>query len=175
MFIFEWGGVDWENVNGVGAGIEGSTESEAGSRLWNVSTKPKLGLEPTNREIMTWGKVGLLTDRATQAYLTDLFFFRKNSRSGITRLKKRMNSFKAYYTYCQIPSRNALNQFILYYQHVRCLLSCTLSIMGFTILFFPFLNMWPILNLCLFCLLLKYITLQLYLCWLLYSASAISL
>ena len=40
---------------------EGDTESEAGSRLQAVSTKPNIGLEPTNREIMTdegvWGKL----------------------------------------------------------------------------------------------------------------------
>ena len=32
---------------------EGDTESEAGSRLWAVSTEPDAGLELTNREIMT--------------------------------------------------------------------------------------------------------------------------
>ena len=31
----------------------GDTESEAGSRLLAVSTKPDAGLEPTNHEIMT--------------------------------------------------------------------------------------------------------------------------
>ena len=32
---------------------EGDRESEAGSRLWGVSTEPDMGLELTNREIMT--------------------------------------------------------------------------------------------------------------------------
>ena len=32
---------------------EGATECEAGSRLRAVSTEPAVGLEPTNREIMT--------------------------------------------------------------------------------------------------------------------------
>ena len=32
---------------------EGDTESEAGSRLPAVGTEPDMGLEPTNREIMT--------------------------------------------------------------------------------------------------------------------------
>ena len=32
---------------------EGDTESEAGCRLWAVSTEPDAGLEPTNWEIMT--------------------------------------------------------------------------------------------------------------------------
>ena len=36
-----------------GAEREGDTESEAGSRLWAVSTEPEEGLEPTDREIMT--------------------------------------------------------------------------------------------------------------------------
>ena len=46
---------------------EGDTESETGSRLWAVSTEPDAGLELTDREIMTWGEVGRLTDWATQA------------------------------------------------------------------------------------------------------------
>ena len=45
------------------------TESEAGSRLWAVSTEPHAGLELTNREIMTWAKVRGLTDWATQVPL----------------------------------------------------------------------------------------------------------
>ena len=32
---------------------EGDTESEAGARLWAVSTEPDMGLEPTSCEIMT--------------------------------------------------------------------------------------------------------------------------
>ena len=36
-----------------GAERGGDTESEAGSRLPAVSTEPDVGLEPTNREIMT--------------------------------------------------------------------------------------------------------------------------
>ena len=36
-----------------GAGREGDTESEAGSRFQAVSTEPDGGLEPTDREIMT--------------------------------------------------------------------------------------------------------------------------
>ena len=48
---------------------EGDTESEAGSRLWAVSTEPDAGLKPTDCEIMTWAEVGRLTDWATQAAL----------------------------------------------------------------------------------------------------------
>ena len=36
-----------------GAEREGDTESKAWSRLRAVSTEPNVGLEPTNREIMT--------------------------------------------------------------------------------------------------------------------------
>ena len=45
---------------------EGDTESEAGSRLWAVSTEPNAGLKPTNCEIMTWAKVRRSTDWTTQ-------------------------------------------------------------------------------------------------------------
>ena len=53
----------------MGGGLEreGDTESEAGSRLWAVSTEPDTGLELVNHEIMTWAEVGHLTDWATQA------------------------------------------------------------------------------------------------------------
>ena len=54
-------------------GREGDTESEAGSRLWAVSTEPDAGLELTNHEIMTWNEVGRPTDWATQAPLNMLF------------------------------------------------------------------------------------------------------
>ena len=52
-----------------GGGAEGKrdTESEAGSRLWAVSTEPDTGLELTSREIVTWAEVGCWTDWATQA------------------------------------------------------------------------------------------------------------
>ena len=41
-----------------GAEREGDTESEAGSSLGVVSTEPEVGLEPTDREIMTAAEVG---------------------------------------------------------------------------------------------------------------------
>ena len=41
---------------------EGDTESEAGSRLRAISTEPDAGLEPTDREILTWAAVGSSTD-----------------------------------------------------------------------------------------------------------------
>ena len=56
-------------MNGEGSERGGDTESETGSRLWAVSTKPDTGLELTYREIVTWAEVGRLTDWATQAPL----------------------------------------------------------------------------------------------------------
>ena len=58
-----------EHISGGGAKKEGDTESEAGSRLWAVSTEPEVGLELTDREIMTRAEVGRLTDWATQVPL----------------------------------------------------------------------------------------------------------
>ena len=40
-----------------GAEREGDTESKAGSRLRAVSTEPGTGLEPMDREIVTWLKL----------------------------------------------------------------------------------------------------------------------
>ena len=40
-----------EHEPGRGREREGDAESEAGSRLWAVSTEPDSGLEPTDREI----------------------------------------------------------------------------------------------------------------------------
>ena len=40
-------------MSGREAEREGDTESEAGSRLWAVSTEPDTGLELVNREVMT--------------------------------------------------------------------------------------------------------------------------
>ena len=40
-------------MNRGSADREGDIESKAGSRLRAVSTEPDVGLEPTNREIMT--------------------------------------------------------------------------------------------------------------------------
>ena len=63
-----------ESVSGGGVGREGDTESKAGSRLRAVSTETNAGLEPTNREIMTRAKVRRLTDWATQAPHSKLYF-----------------------------------------------------------------------------------------------------
>ena len=63
MFIYFWE-TECEQARGR---ERGSHRIKAGSRLWDVSTEPVTGLEPTNYEIMTWAEVGHLTDWATQA------------------------------------------------------------------------------------------------------------
>ena len=66
MFIYFWDR-ERQSMNEGGSEREGDTESEAGSRLWAVSTEPDAGLELTDCEIMTWAEVGRLTNWATQA------------------------------------------------------------------------------------------------------------
>ena len=51
-----------QSTSGGGTEKEGDTESEAGSRLRAVSTEPDVGLELTNREIMTRAEVRHSTD-----------------------------------------------------------------------------------------------------------------
>ena len=68
-FIHFW---ETEHEQGRGREREGDTESEAGSRIWAVSTEPDTGLELTNCEIMTWAQVRGLTDWAIQAPCTYL-------------------------------------------------------------------------------------------------------
>ena len=55
---------------------EKDTETEAGSGLQAVSTEPDVGLEPMNREIMTWTEVWCLTNWATQAAQKEHFKIR---------------------------------------------------------------------------------------------------
>ena len=64
MFIYFWDR-ERQSMSREGAEREGDTESEAGSRLWAVSTEPDAGLELTDHEIMTWAEAGRLTDQAT--------------------------------------------------------------------------------------------------------------
>ena len=49
-------------MNSRGSERDRDTESEAGSRLQAVSTELDVGLELTDREIMTRAKVGCSTD-----------------------------------------------------------------------------------------------------------------
>ena len=69
-FIYFWDR-ERQSMNGGGAEREGDTESEAGSRLWAVSTEPDAGLKLTD-----WAEVGRLTHRATQAPCTGVLFWR---------------------------------------------------------------------------------------------------
>ena len=62
MFIHFW---ERQRQSASGGG-EREAGSEAGSSLWDVSTEPDVGLKPMNHEIVTWTKVGHLTDWATQ-------------------------------------------------------------------------------------------------------------
>ena len=68
MFIYFWERErQRQNVSGSETEREGDKESEAASRLWAVSTESDTVLELTKCKIMTWVKVGHLTDWATQA------------------------------------------------------------------------------------------------------------
>ena len=54
MFIFDRETeTERQSANGGEAKGEGDTESKAGSRLRAISTESDMGLESTNREIMT--------------------------------------------------------------------------------------------------------------------------
>ena len=55
FFIFILGQRETEHERG-GAEREGDTESETGSRLRAISPEPDVGLELTDREIVTWLK-----------------------------------------------------------------------------------------------------------------------
>ena len=75
MFIYFWQREkERQSMSRGGAEKEEDTESEAGSRLWAVSTEPSTGLELTDREIMTWAEVGRSTDQATQPPTTFIHF-----------------------------------------------------------------------------------------------------
>ena len=76
LFIFER-----QSVRGGETEREGDTESEAGSRIWAVSTEPDAGLKFVNHKIMTWAKVRCPTYWATQEP-QDIEYFHK-VRQGI--------------------------------------------------------------------------------------------
>ena len=70
------------------------------SRLCTVSTKPNMGLEPTNCEIMTWTKDGRSTDWATQApqvsffiiIIFNVYFWDSGGEVGRERRRHRIRS-----------------------------------------------------------------------------------
>ena len=53
----------------VGEGLRDREGERIPSRICTISIEPDAGLEPTNREIRTWAKVGHLTDGTTQVPL----------------------------------------------------------------------------------------------------------
>ena len=55
VFIYFWDR-ERQSMNGGGAEREGDTESEIGFRLRAISPEPDVGLELTDREIVTWLK-----------------------------------------------------------------------------------------------------------------------
>ena len=60
MFVYFW--EKGQSISEGDAEREGDTESEAGSRLWAVSTEPDVGLKLTLGELMTWAEVGRPTN-----------------------------------------------------------------------------------------------------------------
>ena len=70
MFIYF---LERERQSVSGGGAERDTQSEAGSRLWAVSTEPDEGPELTNQKIVTWAEVRGLSDGATQVPLIFLY------------------------------------------------------------------------------------------------------
>ena len=73
MFIYFWGTQrERQSVTQQGAEGEGDSESEAGYRLWVVSTEPDPRLKLMNHEIMT--KAICFTDWATQVPLYHNYF-----------------------------------------------------------------------------------------------------
>ena len=87
MFIF-----DRERASWGGAEREGDTESEAGFRHWAVITEPDVELKPMDHEIMTWAKVGHLTDWATQMpvfFFFNLFFFPTLSKNVLPKRQEK--------------------------------------------------------------------------------------
>ena len=84
----------WERVRaGEGQREEEDAESEAGSRLWAVSTDPGVGLKLMDWDIMTWAKVGHLTDWAPWA---------PQDMHGLLKIFCRQNNFdfEAYILLC---------------------------------------------------------------------------
>ena len=78
-------------------GGKGDIESEAGSRLWAVSTEPNMGLKLINHRIMTWAKVGGLTDCATQAPLDIvILYLAAQSVDEVQRMQKTSHFVNCY-------------------------------------------------------------------------------
>ena len=74
IYFFNFWDRERQSISRGGSEREGDTEFEASSRLWAIRIEPDEGLKLTNRETMTWAKVGCSTDWATQVPL--LLFFK---------------------------------------------------------------------------------------------------
>ena len=94
-----------QSVRRGGAEREGDIESEAGSRLWAISTELDMGLKPANREIMTWAEVGCLTDWVTQEPQINFFLY----HSHILRFSRDMNIWETLFN--PVQSRGPVNSF----------------------------------------------------------------
>ena len=83
MFIYFWER-QRQSVNRGGAEREGDTESEAGSRLWTVSTEPDVELELTNCEI-TYLSRNRMLDRLSHpgTPLQKLLILQENGHSTV--------------------------------------------------------------------------------------------
>ena len=80
-------------MNRGGSERGGNTECETGSSLWAVSTEPDVGLELTDRKIMTWAQVGRSIDWATQAPL--------NSKVWKTQFREERLGYCHFSPHCQ--------------------------------------------------------------------------
>ena len=120
MFIYFWQRERErarESMNRGGAEREEDTESEAGSRLWAVSTEPDAGLELTDSEIVTWAEVGSSTDWATQVPQG----LRAFNRTGTVTLKKGTQVSKLF------GPRNCLLRHIVHRVWLPCLMPTVLA------------------------------------------------
>lgn len=61
-----------------------------------------------------------MNNLVAKTLFTYLSFLRKYSRSGVTRLKKRMDIFKASYTHYQIPFQKCYISLYSHHQQMRC-------------------------------------------------------
>ena len=98
MFIYFWDR-ERQSMNRGGSDKEGDTESETGPRLWAVSTEPDAGLELMDREIMTWAKVGCLTDWATQAPLFSSILYDQPCKHCLHHEVYSANSLRVYFAF----------------------------------------------------------------------------
>ena len=81
MFTYFW---EREHKQGKGREREGDTESEAGSRLWAVSTEPDAGLEPARCWLWPEPKLDAQSTEPSRSPKC-LFYFWKRERESMSR------------------------------------------------------------------------------------------